>query len=90
MITCLVSKIECLCYSEHNGIGYLLASTAEHKTVESEEQRRQRRKGEGVKERRGRGGEGERGGRWRWKRDLITGVLSMCTTCNISFQGLTI
>ena len=53
MTTCLVSEIECLGYSEHNGIGFLLASTAEHKTVESEEQR----------ERGGRGrGEGERGG----------------------------
>ena len=38
MTTCLVSEIECLGYSEHNGIGFLLASTAEHKTVESEEQ----------------------------------------------------
>ena len=47
MITCLVSEIECLCYSEHNGISFLLASTVEHKTVESEEQRRERRKGGG-------------------------------------------
>ena len=38
MITCLVSEIECLGYSEHNGIGFLLASTAEHKTVESEKE----------------------------------------------------
>ena len=52
MTTCLVSKIECLGYSEHNGIGFLLASTAEHKTVESEEWR------EGGK--RDKGGERER------------------------------
>ena len=51
MTTCLVSEIECFGYSEHNGIGFLLASTAEHKTVESEEQ--------GVRGGRGRG-EGER------------------------------
>ena len=54
MITCLVSEIECLGYSEHNGIGFLLASTVEHKTVESEK--------EGV--RGGREVGGERGGRW--------------------------
>ena len=39
MITCLVSEIECFGYSEHNGIGFLLASTAKHKTVESEKER---------------------------------------------------
>ena len=58
MTTCLVSEIECLGYSEHNGIGFLLASTAEHKTVESEEQ------GEGGRgEGKWKGGEGERGER---------------------------
>ena len=39
MITCLVSEVECLGYSEHNGVGFLFASTAEHETVEPEEQR---------------------------------------------------
>ena len=59
MTTCLVSEIECLGYSEHNGIGFLLASTVEHKTVESEEQGGREGRGEGK----WKGGEGERGER---------------------------
>ena len=63
MTTCLVSEIECLGYSEHNGIGFLLASTAEHKTVESEEQ------GEGEEEREKKGGD---------EGDVIPGMPSIC------------
>ena len=78
MNTCLVSEVECLGYSEHNGVGFLLASTAEHKTVEPEEQggkegegregRDRGRSEEGTEEGVRKGGErreGVRGGRER-------------------------
>ena len=64
MNTCLVSEVECLGYSDHNGVGFLLASTAEHKTVEPEEQG-----GDG-------GGRSERGKKDGG--DVITVVSSMC------------
>ena len=85
MTTCLVSEIECLGYSEHNGIGFLLASTVEHKTVEPEEQR-ERREGGGRRE----GGEGERGVRERGQKgsdeeDVITGIPS-ATHCKQFLQ----
>ena len=65
MNTCLVSEVECLGYSDHNGVGFLLASTAEHKTVEPEEQGGKEGEGrEGRDRGRGeeRGGEGGGGG----------------------------
>ena len=70
MITCLVSEVECLGYSEHNGVGFLFASTAEHKTVEPEEQR--------GKTGGGREGERERGQKDGDGGDVITGVPFMC------------